>query len=85
MKSFVYKIKAVLGIRTRPAGKIMKEANEFSSEIYIEKDGKKANIAKILSVLNMGIKKGDTVTVSAKGSDEDIAAERMKELFEETF
>lgn len=84
MEKFEYTIKDEVGIHARPAGVIMKAAKEFSSEINVEKDGKKANLTRIMAVMGMGIKKGDTVTVTADGIDETAAIDRMKKLFEET-
>ena len=80
MNEFEYTIKDENGIHARPAGLIAKKAQEYGFEITINCNGKSSSLKKLLSLMGMGIKKGDTVTVSApKGKD--ISA--LKAFFEE--
>ena len=81
MKSFVYTIKDEIGIHARPAGLLAKKAKEFESEITVEKDGKRVVATKLMALMGMGVKCGDTVTVTAEGSDEDKAIKEMEEFF----
>ena len=81
MKSFVYTIKYEIGIHARPAGLLAKKAKEFESEITVEKDSKKVVATKLMALMGMGVKCGDTVTVTAEGSDEDKAIKEMEEFF----
>ena len=83
MKEFSYTIKDELGIHARPAGILVKEAKEFSSEISIEKDGKKGNMKMIFSLMGMGIKCGDTVKITIEGEDEDVALSKIESVFKE--
>ena len=83
MKEFSYRIKDELGIHARPAGILVKEAKEFSSEISIEKDGKKGNMKMIFSLMGMGIKCGDTVKITIEGEDEDVALSKIESVFKE--
>lgn len=70
MNRFEYTVKDENGIHARPAGLIVREAQKYGSEITIECRGKSASLKKLLSVMGLGIKQGDTVTVSsADGSD----------------
>lgn len=81
MKSFVYTIKDEIGIHARPAGLLAKKAKEFESEIIVEKEGKRVVATKLMALMGMGVKCGDTVTVTAEGSDEDRAIKEMEEFF----
>lgn len=83
MKTFEYTIKDEIGIHARPAGLLAKKAKEFSSEISIEKGGKKVNLTKLMAVMGLGVKHGETVTITVDGADEDAAAEAIKAFFEE--
>ncbi len=83
MKSFEYVIKDELGIHARPAGLLVKEAKKFESKITIEKAGKKVEATKLMAVMSMGVKTGETIVIEADGSDEDVALEAVKVLFEE--
>lgn len=73
MKSITYQIKDQNGIHARPAGHIVQCAKRFSSDVTIEKDGKKVNCKKLFALLQLGVKFHDAVTVSAEGEDEDEA------------
>lgn len=81
MQSFTYTIKDELGIHARPAGLLAKTAKCFSSEIVIEKNGKSVNATKLMMLMGLGIKCGDTITVSVNGEDEEAAAKAVEEFF----
>lgn len=82
MKSFEYTIKDELGIHARPAGLLAKKAKEFESEITLTKGDRSALCSRLLSLMSLGIKQGDKVSVTVVGGDEESAAEAMKEFFE---
>ncbi|MBQ4095834.1 MAG: HPr family phosphocarrier protein [Oscillospiraceae bacterium] len=82
MKSFEYTIKDELGIHARPAGMLAKKAKEFESEILLSSDDTTVNATKLISVMGMGIKCGDRITVTVNGKDEERAESEMKAFFE---
>ncbi|MDO4647225.1 MAG: HPr family phosphocarrier protein [Eubacteriales bacterium] len=82
MKQFTYVIKDEIGIHARPAGLLVKEAKKYESTIEIAKGDKKAAATKLMAIMGMAVKCGDTVTVTAEGADEDAAAEGIKAFFE---
>ncbi len=85
MKTFSYTVKDEVGIHARPAGLLAKKAKEFQSTITLEKDGKSAAATKLMAVMGMGVKCGDTVNVTIEGADEDTAAAAMEEFFKSNF
>ena len=82
MKTFEYTIKDELGIHARPAGLLVKEAKKFEYECTITKDGKTKKLTQLMMLMSLGVKQGDTVTVSVDGADEDAAVASLKEFFE---
>ena len=82
MKTFEYTIKDELGLHARPAGLLVKEAKKFESECTITKDGKTKKLTQLMMLMSLGVKQGDTVTVSVDGADEDAAVASLKEFFE---
>ena len=82
MREFSYTITDEIGIHARPAGTIAKKAKEFASTITITKDGKTAELKKLMAVMALGIKQGDTVTVTANGEDEEIVIWAIEKLFQ---
>ena len=83
MKSFDYTIPDEIGIHARPAGILAKKAKEYASRITITKGGKTAEAQKLMAVMSLGVKKGETVTVSAEGEDEEKAVADMETFFKE--
>jgi len=81
MKTFNYTITDQVGIHARPAGTLAKKAKEFESTIILEKAGKSVNVTKIMAVMGMGIKCGDTVTITVEGADEEVAAATIEGFF----
>jgi phosphocarrier protein len=82
MKNFEYVIKDELGIHARPAGLIVKEATKFSSSITIQKGEKAVDAKKLFSLMSLGAKKTDTITLAIDGEDEAAAYEALKQLLE---
>lgn len=82
MKRFDYVIKDQVGIHARPAGLLVKEAKKFESKIVLAKDGKSAEATKLMAVMGLGVKCGQTVEISIEGKDEDVAFEAVKAFFE---
>lgn len=81
MKTFAYTIKDEVGIHARPAGLLAKKAKEFESVITLEKGGKTAVATKLMAIMGMGVKHGDTVNVTVEGTDEEKAAAEMEAFF----
>ena len=82
MKQFKYVITDEVGLHARPAGLLVKEAKKFESECTITKDGKTKKLTQLMMLMSLGVKQGDTVTVSAEGADEDTAIAELKAFFE---
>lgn len=82
MKKFEYTIKDELGIHARPAGLLVKEGKNYESKIVISKGGKEAEVTRLMAVMSLGVKCGDTIEVTIEGGDEDAAFEGIKNFFE---
>lgn len=82
MKQFEYTIHDPLGIHARPAGLLAKEAKKFTAVCTITKDGQTKKLTQLMMLMSMGVKQGDTVTVTADGADEDAAIVSLKDFFE---
>ena len=82
MKTFEYTIKDELGIHARPAGMLAKTAKALDSEISITKGEKTGGAVKLMALMGLGVKCGDTITVTINGGDEDASEKAMKQFFE---
>lgn len=83
MTSFEYVITDEVGIHARPAGALVKAVKEFECTITVEKAGKAVEATKLMGLMALGVKTGDTVVVAAEGPGEDTAIESMKTFFAE--
>ena len=83
MKQFTYTVNDPVGIHARPAGMLVKEAKNYTSTITIEKNGKAVNALKLMALMGLGVRKGDTVTAAAEGDDEDVAIAGLEKFFKE--
>lgn len=82
MKTFDYTIKDAFGIHARPAGLLVKEVGKYQSKISLTKDGKTVDAARLMAVMSLGVKQGQTITVTAEGDDEEAAASEIQAFFE---
>lgn len=82
MQKFSYVVKDEVGIHARPAGLLVKEAKKYESKIQIVKGSKSAAATKLMAVMGLGVKCGDTVEIEVEGADEATACEGMKAFFE---
>ncbi len=81
MTSFNYVIQDEIGIHARPAGLLAKEAKKYSSKATLIKDDKSADVTKLMAIMSLGVKCGDTITVQVEGDDEAAAAAALEEFF----
>lgn len=69
------------GIHARPAALIVKVANQFSSNLYMEKDRMKINGKSIMGIITLGAAYKSRLTISTEGPDETEAADAIEQLF----
>ena len=79
MQNFEFTVKDPVGIHARPAGVLVKKAQSLSSDITVTCRGKTADLKKLLAVMSLGAKCGDTVSVSVSGENELEDTETLKE------
>ena len=84
MKKFEYTITDPLGIHARPAGLLVKAVKALDSTVTIEKvGGKSAEAKKLMAVMGLGIKQGDTVTVTVEGAGEEADCAALEQFFKD--
>lgn len=83
MKEFDYIVREELGLHARPAGLLVKEAKKFQSSILIHKGEKQAQATQLMKLLQMNIKKGDCMTITVEGEDEETAVIQLQHFMEE--
>ena len=65
------------GLHLRPAGKFVRLAKRFQSEITIRTGTKSLNGKQVVSILSGNISEGDRIKIYCDGEDEDEALEAL--------
>ncbi len=81
MKKLNVIVKNKAGLHARPAAALVNLTQNFKSEIFIEKDGRRVSAKSIIGVLSIGASMGDIIDVEVIGEDELEAANALEELF----
>lgn len=83
MKQFTYTITDPVGIHARPAGLLAKAAKALDSTVTITKGEKSAAATKLMAVMGLGVKTGETITFTIEGGDEAASAAAMEQFCKE--
>lgn len=81
MRTFTYCIQDQLGLHARTAGELAVLAEDYKSMIVIDDGKRRENVKRLMAVMSMRIKKGQTVTVIVEGEDEDTAVAAAEAFF----
>ena len=76
-------VKLKTGLQARPAAMFVQEANRFSSDVFLEKEGKKVNAKSIMGLMSLAINAGSVVTLTVEGKDENEAIEALTEYIQQ--
>ncbi|EKN71432.1 phosphocarrier protein Chr [Neobacillus bataviensis LMG 21833] len=75
-------VKLKTGLQARPAALFVQEANRFSADIFLEKDGKKVNAKSIMGLMSLAVGSGVVINIIADGTDEDRAINVLTDFIE---
>lgn len=68
------------GLHARLAGVLSQAANQFSSNVYIQKGLMKVNAKSIMGIMMLAANHGAQLTIKAEGADEEEAVEALSKL-----
>lgn len=68
------------GIHARPATRLVNLAMSFESEIMLEAMGKTVNLKSIMGLMSLGIYKGEEITISVEGEDQEKAVSAISDF-----
>lgn len=85
MKQFTYTITDPLGLHARPAGQLAKAVKAMDSSVTIAKTngGKFVSASKLMSIMSLGVRTGETVTIRVEGGSEEENATSVKRFLAE--
>ena len=73
------KIELSSGLEARPAAMLVQVASQYDSLIYVESENARVNAKSIMGMMTLGLDVGETVVVSADGSDEEKAIAEIEQ------
>jgi phosphocarrier protein HPr len=85
MEIQTFTIRNRLGLHARAAALLVKTANRFTAEVFLEKDGVEVNGKSIMGLLMLAASKGTKVTLKAEGKDAVQAIQTLGKLIENNF
>lgn len=85
VRTFMYTIKAPVGMHARHAGLLVQEAKKYASAVTFSLGERSADAKRILNLMGLGVKQGDLVKLTVEGEDEDQAALKLKAFMWENF
>ncbi len=74
-----------LGLHARASTKLTQTASQFSSEVWIERNGRRVNAKSIMGVMMLAASKGSKITLEASGEDEQAAMNALAALINDKF
>lgn len=77
-KSVTVKLRS--GLHARPAALFVQQANKFSSDVFVEKQGKSVNAKSIMGIMSLAIGSGTDIIIRAEGTDAEKAVESLSEM-----
>jgi phosphocarrier protein len=69
-----------VGLYAKPATQFTQCATSFRSDIYVQRNEKRANAKSLLGILSLAICCGTTITLTAEGPDEKEAIGALEAL-----
>ena len=71
-------IQIASGLEARPVALLVQVASQYESNIYVEDGSRKVNAKSIMGMMSLGLSTGESIVVSAEGSDEQAAIENIE-------
>ena len=85
MRSFMYTIKAPVGMHARHAGLLVKQASRYQSAVTLSLGERTVDAKRILALMGLGVRQGDLVKITIEGEDEDAAVLQLKSFMWSNF
>jgi phosphocarrier protein len=74
-----------LGLHARAAAKFVHLASRFQSRVRVARQGREIDGKSIMGILLLAAAKGSSITITADGTDEEVAMSALVELVESGF
>jgi phosphocarrier protein HPr len=79
------KITNKLGLHARASAKLTQAAAQFTSQVFIARNGRRVNAKSIMGVMMLAAGLGSVVELETDGPDEQQAIDTIEKLFADKF
>ncbi len=84
-REFVLEVTNKMGVHARPAAMIVRIANKYTGEIWVEKDGEQVNGKSIMGIMMLAAGKGTKLSFHANCENAEDLSKEMTKLFVSNF
>jgi phosphocarrier protein HPr len=74
-----------LGLHARASAKLTQVASQYTSEVWVSRNGRRVNAKSIMGVMMLAAAKGSRITVETNGADEAPAMQAVTALVADKF
>ena len=74
-----------LGLHARASAKLTQVAGQYTSNVWVSRNGRRVNAKSIMGVMMLAAGKGSSVLIEAEGADADAALKALLELIANKF
>jgi phosphocarrier protein len=74
-----------LGLHARASAKLTQTAGQYTSEVWVSRNGRRVNAKSIMGVMMLAAAKGSRITVETNGADEAPAMQAVTALIADKF
>jgi phosphocarrier protein HPr len=74
-----------LGLHARASAKLTQIAGQYTSEVWVSRNGRRVNAKSIMGVMMLAAAKGSRITVETSGTDEVPAMQAVTALIADKF
>ena len=74
-----------LGLHARASAKLTQVAGQYTSEVWVSRNGRRVNAKSIMGVMMLAAAKGSRITVETNGADEAPAMRAVTDLIADKF
>lgn len=74
-----------LGLHARASAKLTQTAAQYTSEVWVSRNGRRVNAKSIMGVMMLAAAKGSRITVETNGADEAPAMQAVTALIADMF
>ncbi|MDA9962217.1 HPr family phosphocarrier protein [Opitutales bacterium] len=84
-REIVLEVTNEMGVHARPAAMIVRIANKYTGEIWVEKDGEQVNGKSIMGIMMLAAGKGTKLSFHANCENAEDFCKEMTKLFVSNF